>query len=197
MIDYLTGGRLATVGLRRAQRPPRHDAWARTDRSRQRPLTRDDVVRAGLETLDEVGLEGLTTRRVAQRLGVKSPSLYWHVRDKDELLSLIADAICAEIEPPREDQPWTAQLDAMAKLLNTNPSLKVFIVGHTDNQGPFPHNLELSQQRAEAVMQALTGTYHVAPARLTAKGIASLSPVASNSEDAGRAQNRRVELVQQ
>jgi flagellar motor protein MotB len=46
-------------------------------------------------------------------------------------------------------------------------------------------------------VQVLTGIYHVAPARVTAKGIASLSPLASNSEDAGRAQNRRVELVQQ
>jgi OmpA-OmpF porin, OOP family len=45
-------------------------------------------------------------------------------------------------------------------------------------------------------MQALTSTYHVAPTRLTAKGIASLSPVASNSDDAGRTQNHRVELVQ-
>ena len=90
-----------------------------------------------------------------------------------------------------------AQLDAMAKLLGANPSLKVFIVGHTDNQGQLAHNLELSQKRAEAVVQALTSTYHVAPARLTAKGIASLSPVASNTDDAGRAQNRRVELVQQ
>jgi outer membrane protein OmpA-like peptidoglycan-associated protein len=90
-----------------------------------------------------------------------------------------------------------AQLDAMAKLLNTNPSLKVYIVGHTDNQGQFAHNAELSQKRAEAVVQALTSTYHVAPARLTGKGVASLAPVASNSDDAGRAQNRRVELVQQ
>jgi OmpA-OmpF porin, OOP family len=73
----------------------------------------------------------------------------------------------------------------------------VYVVGHTDSQGQFAHNAELSQKRAEAVVQALTSTYQVAPARLTAKGIASLSPVASNSDDAGRAQNRRVELVQQ
>jgi flagellar motor protein MotB len=47
------------------------------------------------------------------------------------------------------------------------------------------------------VVQVLTGTYHVASARLTAKGIASLSPMASNGDDAGRAQNRRVEVVQE
>ena len=103
-----------------------------------------------------------------------------------------SDTDQAQIKPESK-----AQLDAMAKLLNTSPSLKVYSVGHTDNQGQFAHNADLSQKRAEAVLQALISTYHIAPARLTAKGIASLSPVASNSDDAGRTQNRRVELVQQ
>ncbi|WP_409364457.1 OmpA family protein [Burkholderia sp. Bp9090] len=61
----------------------------------------------------------------------------------------------------------------------------------------FAHNADLSQKRAEAVAQALATTYKIAPARLVAKGVGSLSPVASNGDDAGRAQNRRVELVQQ
>ena len=69
-------------------------------RARPKPLSRDDVVQGALATLDEVGLDGLTMRRLAEHLGVQSPSLYWHVRDKDELLSLIADAICAELETP-------------------------------------------------------------------------------------------------
>jgi OOP family OmpA-OmpF porin len=111
---------------------------------------------------------------------------------KVALYGIYFDTDQAQIKPESK-----AQLDAMSKLLNTNPSLKVYIVGHTDNQGQFAHNSELSQKRAEAVVQALTSTYHVAPARLTAKGVASLSPVASNSDDNGRAQNRRVELVQQ
>jgi outer membrane protein OmpA-like peptidoglycan-associated protein len=111
---------------------------------------------------------------------------------KVALYGIYFDTDQAQIKPESK-----AQLDAMAKLLNTSPSLKVYVVGHTDNQGQFAHNAELSQKRAEAVVQALTSTYQVAPARLTAKGIASLSPVASNSDEAGRAQNRRVELVQQ
>ena len=90
-----------------------------------------------------------------------------------------------------------AQLDEMAKLLTANPALKVYIVGHTDNQGQLAHNVDLSQRRAEAVTQALATTYRIAPARLVAKGVASLSPVASNADDAGRAQNRRVGFVQQ
>ena len=52
-----------------------------------------------------------------------------------------------------------AQLDQMAQLLKTAPALKVFIVGHTDNQGQFAHNQELSQQRADAVVKALSSQY--------------------------------------
>lgn len=111
---------------------------------------------------------------------------------KVALYGIYFDTDQAQVKPQSK-----AQLDAMAKLLSTNPTLKVYIVGHTDNQGQLAHNADLSQKRAEAVVQALTSTYHVAPARLTAKGIASLSPVASNTDDAGRALNRRVELVEQ
>jgi outer membrane protein OmpA-like peptidoglycan-associated protein len=111
---------------------------------------------------------------------------------KVALYALYFDTDKAQIKPESN-----TQLGEMAKLLTANPDLKVYIVGHTDNQGQYAHNIDLSQKRAEAVVQALTTTYHVAPSRLAAKGIASLSPVAANSDDAGRTQNRRVELVQQ
>ncbi|RQS65519.1 DUF4892 domain-containing protein [Burkholderia sp. Bp8963] len=111
---------------------------------------------------------------------------------KVALYGIYFDTDKAQVKP--ESKP---QLDEMAKLLSANPALKVYVVGHTDNQGQFAHNVDLSQKRAEAVAQALATTYRIAPARLTAKGVASLSPVASNGDDAGRTQNRRVELVQQ
>ncbi|MGZ2748715.1 DUF4892 domain-containing protein [Burkholderia stagnalis] len=111
---------------------------------------------------------------------------------KVALYGIYFDTDKAQVKPESK-----AQLDEMAKLLTANPALKVYIVGHTDNQGPFARNADLSQKRAEAVAQALATTYRIAPARLSAKGVASLSPVASNGDDAGRAQNRRVELVQQ
>ncbi len=53
------------------------------------------MVRAAIGLLDDEGLDGLTTRALAARLGVQSPALYWYVRDKAELLDLVADAICA------------------------------------------------------------------------------------------------------
>jgi OOP family OmpA-OmpF porin len=88
-------------------------------------------------------------------------------------------------------------LAEMAKLLKSQPSLKVYIVGHTDDSGALAHNLALSQQRADAVAKALATQYGIAPTRLAAKGLASYAPVASNHTDAGKTQNRRVELVEQ
>lgn len=85
----------------------------------------------------------------------------------------------------------------IAKLLNQDPKLNVYVVGHTDNQGGYAHNLELSQKRSEAIVQVLSTQYKVSAARLVAKGVASLSPIASNESDTGRAKNRRVELVKQ
>lgn len=59
-------------------------------------LTRADIVSAALALLDEVGLEGLSTRRLAERLGVRGPSLYWHVKTMAELRDHMAEAILAE-----------------------------------------------------------------------------------------------------
>jgi outer membrane protein OmpA-like peptidoglycan-associated protein len=98
----------------------------------------------------------------------------------------------ADIKP--ESKPT---LDEMAQLLEKNPKLSVYIVGHTDNQGTFGHNQDLSERRANAVVKALVTGYGVTPGRLVAKGVASLAPVASNSEEPGRAKNRRVEIVGQ
>lgn len=87
------------------------------------------------------------------------------------------------------------QLAEMANVLKAMPSLKVFIVGHTDNQGDLQANTVLSQKRAESVVAALHSRHGVAPARLIGRGVANLAPVASNDTEQGRAQNRRVEMV--
>jgi OmpA-OmpF porin, OOP family len=89
------------------------------------------------------------------------------------------------------------QLAEMAKLLKAHPALKVHIVGHTDNQVGVPANLALSQQRADAVVAALVQENQLDPKRMTARGLGSFAPVASNSVEAGCAKNRRVELVEQ
>ena len=88
-------------------------------------------------------------------------------------------------------------LKEIAALLAKDPALKLYVVGHTDNVGALAQNLDLSKRRAQAVVTALTTTYNVAPARLQADGVGPLAPVAGNNDEAGRAKNRRVELVKQ
>ena len=86
-------------------------------------------------------------------------------------------------------------LDAIAKLLDEQPQLRLEIVGHTDNRGTPQYNLDLSRRRAARVVEALTRDYGVAPDRLTSSGAGMMAPIASNDTDEGRAKNRRVELV--
>jgi len=90
-------------------------AAANADMGRETPppLDRGQVVRAALALLDEVGLDGLSMRRLAERLDIKAASLYWYMRDKDELFGLLADAISAEVCAPATDAPWRERLEAL------------------------------------------------------------------------------------
>ncbi len=106
------------------------------------------------------------------------------------LYGIYFDTDKAVIKP--ESAPTLAEI---AKLLNGQPALQVFIVGHTDNQGAYDYNLDLSRRRAEAVAAALAKSYKVAPGRMKTAGVGFLAPVASNATEPGRALNRRVELV--
>jgi flagellar motor protein MotB len=88
-------------------------------------------------------------------------------------------------------------LKEIAKLLQGDPKLKLYVVGHTDNQGALDLNMDLSRRRADAVFAALTTKYAVPAGRLRAYGSGPYAPVASNDGENGRAKNRRVELVKQ
>jgi outer membrane protein OmpA-like peptidoglycan-associated protein len=86
-------------------------------------------------------------------------------------------------------------LKEIAKLLADNPSLNLFVVGHTDNVGDFKYNMKLSEERADAVVKVLISKYGVDKKRLTPAGVGPLAPVTSNDTEEGRAENRRVELI--
>jgi len=85
-------------------------------------------------------------------------------------------------------------MDEINKLLTANTALKLSIEGHTDSTGSPEHNRELSTARARSVLGALVGL-GVDPARLSSKGFGPDKPIADNKDEAGRAKNRRVELV--
>jgi len=86
-------------------------------------------------------------------------------------------------------------LEEIAKFLRANAALNVVVAGHTDSQGAFDYNVQLSTRRAQAVVAALAREFAIPPARMTAFGAGMAAPVASNDNDAGRTQNRRVEIV--
>lgn len=111
---------------------------------------------------------------------------------KVAIYGILFDTNKSDIQPASK-----ASLDQIGALMKQKPALKLHVVGHTDNAGGFEANLALSRRRADAVVAALVKDYGLGKERLTANGVASLAPVQSNADEAGRSKNRRVELVLQ
>lgn len=79
-------------------------------------IERDTVITTALELLDEVGIDGLTMRRLAQALEVQAPSLYWHFANKEVLLDAMADWLIADVaRGPAFDEDWRLTLRATAR----------------------------------------------------------------------------------
>ena len=87
-------------------------------------------------------------------------------------------------------------LDEIAKMLKGQPKLSVYIVGHTDSQGGYDYNMNLSRGRAQAVAADLVMHYGIDKNRLKTAGVGFLAPLGSNQTEDGRALNRRTELVE-
>jgi OmpA-OmpF porin, OOP family len=111
---------------------------------------------------------------------------------KIAIYGILFDTGKADVKP--ESEPVLVEI---AKLLKSQPTLKLYVVGHTDNTAALDLNVTLSRARADAVVQALVTKYGIAAARLKGQGVGPLVPVASNDTEDGRAKNRRVELVRQ
>jgi AcrR family transcriptional regulator len=87
------------------------------EEERQRGLTRERLVEAALALINEEGLEGLSMRALADKLEVKASSLYWHVRDRRELLDLLAEEILGTVSRPRRRASWRETVVAIAESL--------------------------------------------------------------------------------
>ncbi|MES2900983.1 MAG: OmpA family protein [Pseudomonadota bacterium] len=85
-------------------------------------------------------------------------------------------------------------VDEITELLKRDPALKLSVEGHTDNSGDAQRNNVLSQERAAAVVATLLAS-GIDKARVSAAGLGAAKPLADNASEAGRAKNRRVELV--
>jgi OOP family OmpA-OmpF porin len=86
-------------------------------------------------------------------------------------------------------------LNELAQVLQDNPTLKIQVLGHTDNVGQDADNQQLSQERAQSVVNALSEQQGIDGTRLEALGLGASQPIAPNSSEKDRARNRRVEIV--
>jgi OmpA-OmpF porin, OOP family len=109
---------------------------------------------------------------------------------KIALYGILFDTGKADIKPESEKE-----LKEVAAYLQGNPTVSVYIVGHTDSQGDAAVNIKLSKGRGEAVKQYLITKYKIDASRLSGDGVGQLCPVASNDTEPGRKLNRRVEIV--
>jgi outer membrane protein OmpA-like peptidoglycan-associated protein len=126
-------------------------------------------------------LEFVTSEEMAKEIGEKG-----HVALYGILFDFDSDKLKVESNKTIEE---------ITKALSLNPSLSVYVVGHTDNQGRLTYNQALSERRAKAVVEKLVIDYKLSRDRLLSVGVAPVAPVASNATEEGRRLNRRVELV--
>jgi len=115
-----------------------------------------------------------------------------HATGHVSVYGIYFDTAKSDIKPESD-----AAIAEIAKLLQNNAALKLYVVGHTDNVGSFDANMQLSRNRAESVIKELVAKHRIAADRLKPHGVSSLAPVASNDTEDGKQKNRRVELVKQ
>lgn len=133
----------------------------------------------------------LEREAMAQSLGFLDAAAMKQAIDRDGRVALHVNFDIDEASLRPDARPVIQEIHA---LLEAAPALVLSIEGHTDNTGDADHNRDLSAARARAVADALVAL-GVPPARLQSRGLGADKPVADNGTEAGRAQNRRVELV--
>lgn len=139
-----------------------------------------------------IGVDVISSRQADYRpVEVKAPEMAkaLSATGRIDIYGIFFDVDKTELKPESR-----ATLEEVAKLLKSDPSLKVEVAGHTDNSGAAEHNMKLSVGRAAAVVNALVNSYGIDKTRLQPKGYGDTKPVAPNDSDQGRAKNRRVEL---
>lgn len=138
------------------------------------PYEREIVIKAGKTLELEVAL-------VKKEFKIVLPQVYFETAK-------------AELKPESHDILDEAVV-TIRKVLGGNPNITIEVQGHTDSRGSAEYNMNLSDQRADAVKNYLVSEHDIDGARLAAKGYGESHPVASNNTTDGMAKNRRVEFV--
>jgi OOP family OmpA-OmpF porin len=139
-----------------------------------------------------IGVDVISSRQAEFRpVEIKAPEMAeaLSAAGRIDIYGILFDVDKTELKPESR-----TTLEEVAKLLKSDPSLRIEVAGHTDVSGGADHNMKLSVGRAAAVVNALVNTYGIDKTRLQPKGYGDTKPVAPNDSDQGRAKNRRVEL---
>jgi len=127
-----------------------HSLWFNApmdDRDRRPQLTRERVVAEALTVIAKEGVEALTMRTLAARLGVVPGALYHHVRNKEQLQDLVLDGVLAEVDFHVDHaQPWTEQIKVLAQRLREVLEQHPGVAGLLKTRDPLgPHSLALAE----------------------------------------------------
>jgi AcrR family transcriptional regulator len=116
------------------------------DRDRRRTLTRERIVAEALTVIGAGGVDALSMRALATRLGVVPGALYRHVRNRDQLHDLVLDEVLAEVDCDNHSQPWTERVKLLAQRLRTVLQDHPGIAGLLKTRDPLgPHSLALAE----------------------------------------------------
>jgi TetR/AcrR family tetracycline transcriptional repressor len=128
--------------------------WSRRTTTARPPVSEEAIVEAALRVLDDDGLDAVTMRAVAERMGVSAPTIYWHVENKDGLLDRLYDRLCSEVPLPSRGT-WQHRLQALAA------SIRSVFAAHRDSAriavGRFPlgpHGLQVTEAALAALADA-------------------------------------------
>lgn len=154
-----------------------------------------DVVRSGVAGALVGGLAGKMMDAQAQALqqSVTTPGVT--VTNTGQAINVnLPEGILFATDSAAVSGPAQNDLYAIARNLQSYPNTRVDVIGHTDSTGSDAYNMDLSQRRASAVAGVLRAG-GVASSRIATAGRGKTMPIASNDTAAGRAQNRRVEII--
>ena len=141
-------------------------------------------------TVTATGAPGLAAQATIHIEGSVALATALESQRRIRIYGIHFDVDSAKIQPRSE-----LTIAQIAQVLGAHRDWRMRVEGHTDNDGGAAYNQDLSARRGAAVVADLVARYHVARARLTSAGLGSKRPVASNGTEAGKALNRRVELV--
>lgn len=116
-------------------------------------------------------------------------------RNGDQIVLVMPSDVTFDVDKSDIQPQFLRVLDDVARTLNAYPQTTIDVVGHADSSGPDDYNQGLSERRASSVASYLTNQGRVLADRIFVAGMGERQPVADNATPAGRAQNRRVEII--